>query len=146
VLALAGCVTHGTAGPPVVGPNAQPSPDRPDGLAEGDSATELDARKDKLMEQLRSMRAVASTDPETCEGLCSLATSICGVAEKLCNIADEHTGEDDYQALCREAKRECHEAQQDCVACVEGLARTGPAGTCAGEAQPASGQSNPSTK
>jgi hypothetical protein len=110
--------------------------DQPEGLAEGDSADELDARKDKLVEQLHGMRASATTDPRQCEDLCSLATSICGVAEKLCNIADDHVGNDHYQDLCREAKRECHEAQSDCVKCVESLAGSGGEGSCGGNSQP----------
>lgn len=129
---LAGCA-GGTTGPVVVSPNGQPAPDQPEGLAEGDSADELDARKDKLVLQMRELEQAASSDPKQCEDLCSLATSICGVSEKLCNIADDHAGNDHYQDLCREAKRECHEAQADCVACVEGLAGNGGEASCAGE-------------
>lgn len=135
-LAVSGCVNAST-GPAVVTPGSEPAPDQPQGLADGDSADELDARKDKLVESMRELRAAASSDPKQCEDLCSLATSICGVSEKLCNIADDHAGNDHYQDLCREAKRECREAQADCVACVEGLAGDGATGTCGGTPAPA---------
>lgn len=129
-----GCVNAST-GPAVVTPGSEPAPDQPEGMADGDSADELDARKDKLVESMRELRGAASSDPKQCEDLCSLATSICGVSEKLCNIADDHAGNEHYQDLCREAKRECHEAQADCVACVEGLAGNGgAAGSCSGAA------------
>jgi hypothetical protein len=130
-LASSGCVNAST-GPAVVTPGSEPAPDQPEGLADGDSADELDARKDKLVQSMRDLRGAASSDPKQCEDLCSLATSICGVSEKLCNIADDHAGNDHYQDLCREAKRECREAQADCVACVEGLADDGATGTCGG--------------
>lgn len=134
VLLVGGC-TKAVAGPAVVSPGSEPTADEPEGLAEGDSAAELDARKDKLVAQLKDVEQAADTDPQVCEDLCSLATSICGMTLKLCSIADDHAGNDDYQNLCREAKRDCREAQEDCVACAESLASSGAAATCEGAAQ-----------
>ena len=100
-----------------------------EGVAEGDSADELNARKQRLYVEFRALVEEGSNDPDTCERLCSLATSICGVQEKLCNIAEDHVGDDHYQSLCREAKRECRDAQDRCIDCVERHAN----GTCAGQ-------------
>ncbi len=101
-------ITH----PPGTGPAA-------DGPHEGQSAAELKLRLDKLAEQQAGLIPAASRDPNTCEEVCSLATSICSVQEKLCEIADGHPSEVEYQALCRDARQECREAQDACVRCVE---------------------------
>jgi len=100
------------------------APDQPVGRAEGESADELDAQKDRMVDDYRAKVTRASTNPNTCEQLCSLATSICGVQEKLCGIADDHPADDHYQDLCREAKRECSETQASCIACVEANSRS----------------------
>lgn len=146
---IAGCAKS-MAGPAVVSPGSEPTADEPEGLAEGDSAAELDARKDKLVEQLKDVEQMADTDPQVCEDLCSLATSICGMTLKLCSIADDHAGNDDYQNLCREAKRDCREAQEDCVACAESLASSGASATCEGapaeKAEPVSSEPAPASE
>ncbi len=109
-------------------------PDRPgEGPAEGSSADELDARKDRLYVEFKALMAEGAREPDTCERLCALATSICGVQEKLCNIADDHVGDDHYQQLCREAKRECRDSQDRCIECVEHHAEA----SCGGSATPA---------
>jgi hypothetical protein len=91
----------------------------PEGHAEGDSREELERRLRRLLADQAPIAAAATGDPEACEKLCSLSTSICGVQEKLCNIAAEHGGDDSYQQLCREAKLECRHAQESCISCVE---------------------------
>lgn len=132
-LALVGCVTTaGGSGVAVDNPGSA-TPDAPMGRAEGESADDLDARKDRLYADYRAQVNQASTDAGACEQLCSLATSICGVQEKLCRIADDHPADDHYQDLCREAKRECQETQGSCIACVESNARHQSVPSAAGE-------------
>ncbi len=116
---LVGCAAQGGSGSVSMESPGNASPDQPMGRAEGESADDLDAQKDRLVQDYRAKVIRASTDAAACEQLCSLATSICGVQEKLCGIADDHPADDHYQDLCREAKRECSETQSSCIACVE---------------------------
>lgn len=116
---LVGCAAQGGSGSVSMESPGDAMPDQPVGRAEGESADELDAQKDRMVSDYRSKVTRASTDAVACEQLCSLATSICGVQEKLCGIADDHPADDHYQDLCREAKRECSETQASCIACVE---------------------------
>ncbi len=121
---LTACVPQGARGNASVvpghdeaGPKAADAPlEEPH---EGETASELAARLDRLRTRQRDFQARAASDVAACENLCALATSICGIQEKLCSLADERPGDEDYQRLCRQAKVECREAQDACVACVE---------------------------
>jgi hypothetical protein len=97
--------------------------DDPEGPQEGENFGDLRARLERLRTRAAAVEPVATGDAGKCEDLCSIATNICAVQEKLCELADEHPGEDEYQALCREAKSECREAQDSCVRCVESNSR-----------------------
>lgn len=118
-----GCVSASAGTGVGVDSPGSATPDAPVGRAEGESADDLDARKDRMYADYQARLSQASADATACEQLCSLATSICGVQEKLCRIADDHPADDHYQDLCRESKRECQETQQSCIACVESNAR-----------------------
>ncbi len=118
-LTATGCV-HATAGGSVV-PGDRPTErdDTPIGPAAGESINELDARKDKLIGEVRGRVQAATGDAKVCENLCSLASSVCEVQEKICDIADANASHDEYLQLCREAKQECSEAQAACISCVD---------------------------
>jgi hypothetical protein len=92
---------------------------RPEGTQEGDDSGDQAARLRRLEQRLSAAASTSAQDPRACEEVCSLATSICGIQRKLCDLADRFPQEDDYQALCREAKNECREAQDACVGCVQ---------------------------
>ncbi len=95
--------------------------DRTDPLEphEGETAPELIERMRRFRDKQGQYLPASSSDPDACEYVCSLATSICGVKEKLCRLADERPGDETYQQYCREAKLACRNAQDNCVACVE---------------------------
>ena len=90
-----------------------------EGRQEGESADELELRLRRLVSEQEGLVVPASSEPDTCEDLCSLATSICGIKEKLCNLADRHPNDPSYTNLCREAKQECGDSQDACIQCVE---------------------------
>lgn len=91
----------------------------PEGVNEGHGMSELRTRLDTLVKKAESMGAVVAADAAKCEDLCDLATSICTVQAKMKELCDAHPDDDEYAALCREAKNECREAQDSCVRCVE---------------------------
>ena len=91
----------------------------PEGVNEGHGMAELRTRLESLVKKAESMGAVVAADAAKCEDLCDLATSICAVQAKMKELCDAHPDDDDYAALCREAKNECREAQDSCVRCVE---------------------------
>ncbi|RMH00273.1 MAG: hypothetical protein D6705_00855 [Deltaproteobacteria bacterium] len=88
---------------------------------EGETAPELAERLRRLRTQQGEYLPASAKDPDACEYVCSLATSICGVKEKLCRLADERPADETYQQYCREAKLACKNAQDNCIGCVEAL-------------------------
>jgi hypothetical protein len=124
LLVFAACQPQATGGTvtPTVGGGAGRA-DNPDGPQEGENFGDLKNRLERLRARASQVQPVATGDAGKCEDLCSIATNICAVQEKLCELADDHPGEEEYQALCREAKAECREAQESCVRCVESNSR-----------------------
>ena len=119
-LALSACAPQaGTATITPGGDGDGPRGPSPDGRHDDDSMGSLKQRLDTLKAKQTGLVKAASSDAAVCEDLCSLATSICAVQQKLCQLADAHAGDDEYQALCREAHQECREAQDSCIGCVE---------------------------
>ena len=114
--------TPGTVAPQPAGPG-QVAPEEPAEPHEGETAPELAERLRRLRAKQGEYLPASSSDPDACEYVCSLATSICGVKEKLCRLADERPADETYQHYCREAKLACKNAQDNCVACVEALER-----------------------
>jgi hypothetical protein len=121
VLGFASCdrpISGETATPTTGGDGPSVDPD-PEGRNEGSGMNELRGRLEELVRKAESMGAVVASDAAKCEDLCDLATSICSVQAKMKELCDAHPDDDQYAALCREAKNECREAQDSCVRCVE---------------------------
>ena len=120
VLGVASCGPGVTVTPTPTGGGGGPGVDHdPEGVNEGRGMNELRGRLEELVRKAESMGAVVSSDAAKCEDLCDLATSICSVQAKMKELCDAHPDDDQYAALCREAKNECREAQDSCVRCVE---------------------------
>lgn len=108
---------------PSLDDGAAPADIEPRGRQQGDTLGDLRQRLQELGREHEALYSAAERDTQSCERLCSLSTSICEVKEKICELADAHATEDEYQALCREAKLECGQAQSSCQVCVESHAR-----------------------
>ncbi|MCH9685312.1 MAG: hypothetical protein K0V04_28005 [Deltaproteobacteria bacterium] len=119
LLAVAGCGARAGGGRTVTPGNGRvPDGPGPDGQQEGNNIGDLKHRLDALTVEQAEKASTSDASFDTCEDLCSLASSICSVKEKMCSIADQHPGEDEYQQLCRKAELQCSEAEDSCVACV----------------------------
>jgi hypothetical protein len=119
-ICMTSCGPTGSTVTPTGGGGGGPGVDSdPEGTNEGRGMAELAARMKDLVRRTDDISAVAAGDAGKCENLCDLATSICSVQEKMRELCDAHPDDDNYAALCREAKNECREAQDSCVRCVE---------------------------
>ncbi len=118
--AVVSCQPTNAINTPVGPGGGDPSVDPdPEGINEGVSMGELRKRLETFVRRAEGMGAVVASDAGKCEDLCDLATSICSVQAKMKELCDAHPDDDEYAALCREAKNECREAQDSCVRCVE---------------------------
>ncbi len=109
-----GTVTPGEHGMP-------PGPGDGEGQHAGSSVGELQMRLDTLTSKRDAVVEGATSDVDTCEQLCDLATSICEVAKRLEVIANRNAGNESYQVLKRQAQLECREAMESCTNCVSGF-------------------------
>ena len=122
--ALAGCGPRIGQNPGVIGPGEggapPPANDGTDPHA-GSTLGELEMRLDSLTTKRDAALESAMSDVDTCEDLCSLASSICEVAKRLEVIANRNAGNESYQQLSRQAQLECREAMESCTNCVSGF-------------------------
>ena len=58
----------------------------------------------------------ATSDPDRCPKMRTVAAEICGCAERICVLAGE-LGEDDAHRSCTRARSDCEQARTDAEAC-----------------------------
>jgi hypothetical protein len=77
----------------------------------------LDAMKEAIGVQGRSLYAAQATAAPDCARVCHLVGNICALAEKICGIAARYPASDPVAAECLDARAGCRQAHESASAC-----------------------------